>query len=323
MLERTLAKLAAVPAGTWLPEDADCFDREEIQELGAVLGRLVYAPSVLRKQLEAAGVTITRSDRFGELPTVAELEASFAKPSLLSLEGVFPTPDLMRRFLLELEIQAAEFQPPEESASPHQFAWRNGSFSYSDAVAYYAMLRKYRPSTVIEVGSGDSALVAQAALAANGAGRLISITENPPDFLRTLPGLELIEAPIQTVETSFFTSRLGHGDVLFLDTSHTVHHDSDTLHALLRVVPALRHQAYIHLHDINLPGTRSLEEMRDHQVFWNELYLLAAYLMGNPRCSVLYGSAWHMRHNLAGLTAFMAHRYAPGGGSLWFSQGPA
>ncbi|RVT96826.1 hypothetical protein EOD42_10490 [Rhodovarius crocodyli] len=288
--------------------------------MARVLDRLLYAPSVIRKRLEAAGVALTRADRYGALPSIEALEASFAHPSLLRLEEVFPAPAVMRTFLLELEIQAREFHPPAAAPSAEGYGWHNDNFAYSDPLAYYAMLRKFRPRTVIEVGSGDSALVALAALRANGAGRLISVTENPPEHLRGLPGLELIEAPLQSVETAFFTRNLGQGDVLFLDTSHTVKHDSDAVHALLRVVPALRHQAFIHLHDIALPETRPLGEMREHQVFWTEQYLLAAYLRGNPRCSVLYGSAWHMKHNEAGLRAFMAGRFAPGGGSFWFSQ---
>ena len=34
-------------------------------------------------------------------------------------------------------------------------------------------------------------------------------------------------------------------------------------------------------------------QMRDQQVFWNEQYLLYAYLTMNPRTRVVYGSRYH------------------------------
>ncbi len=91
MLEKTLALLADVKPGTYLPDDVECFDPAEIDALGHVLGRLLYSPSSIRRRLQQKfGVTITRADFYSEIPTIAELEQSFTSPSLLKLDGVFP-----------------------------------------------------------------------------------------------------------------------------------------------------------------------------------------------------------------------------------------
>src|SRR5271165_3101114 len=115
MLEKTLAMLADVTPGTYLPDNVPSFDAAELDELGRVLDRLVYGPSSLRRVLqEKFGVTITRADLYGEIPTIAELERSFAAPSLLTLDGVFPPNAEMVAELERLLKVSHEFDPPQE-----------------------------------------------------------------------------------------------------------------------------------------------------------------------------------------------------------------
>ena len=73
-------------------------------------------------------------------------------------------------------------------------------------------------------------------------------------------------------------------------------------------------------HDINLPETLSLRQTRDQQVFWNEQYLLYAYMCGNPRTRAIFGSRYHTRFNPEMLDRFMHGRYKAGGASFWFEQ---
>ena len=60
--------------------------------------------------------------------------------------------------------------------------------------------------------------------------------------------------------------------------------------------------------------------MRDEQIFWNEQYLLYAYMLENPRTEVLYGGAYHSLHSPEELNGFMRGRYKAGGRSFWFTQ---
>ena len=91
MLEKTLAMLAEVRPGSYLPDDVECYDPAELEAFGRLLSRLLYSPSSLRRLLQQKfGVTITRADVYGEIPTIAELERSFASRSLLTLDGIFP-----------------------------------------------------------------------------------------------------------------------------------------------------------------------------------------------------------------------------------------
>lgn len=321
MLKKTLALLADVKPGTYLPDDVECYDPEEIEAFGRLLDRLLYGPSSIRRVLQQKfGVTITRADSYSEIPTVSELERSFAGPSLLTLDGIFPGNDVMVAELERLMTVSHEFDPPAQSSSPGEYAWENTSFSYSDAMAYYAMIRTRKPRTIVEVGGGWQTRIAQMACAKNGMGRIICVDPRPSEFLRAVQGIELVERPVQGVETEFFESALRDGDVLFIDSSHTVKHDSDCLHLYLRILPAIRASIAVQVHDINLPETLSLERMRDQQIFWNEQYLLYAYMCGNPRVRTIYGSRYHSRFNTEMLDRFMHGRYKAGGASFWFEQ---
>ena len=160
MLKKTIAMLSTIAAGTYLPDDVQCFDKAEIDSLATLLAGLVYAPSSLRKALQEQGIAITRADFYSEVPTVAEFEASAAKPSKLILDKVFTDPDYLQEFLAQLNEFAPEFTPPHAEGNEASYFWDNGAFSYSDAMAYYCMIRMKKPKTIIEIGSGASTLVA-------------------------------------------------------------------------------------------------------------------------------------------------------------------
>jgi hypothetical protein len=108
--------------------------------------------------------------------------------------------------------------------------------------------------------------------------------------------------------------------MMFIDSTHTVRHDGDCLHIYLRLLPRVAAAVTVQVKNIYLPETLSLQQMRDQQVFWNEQYLLYAYLMTNPGTRVIYGSRYHVRHNPEMLDQFMHGRYKAGGGSFWFEQ---
>jgi hypothetical protein len=320
VLEKTTAMLEQYKAGTYVPDEVVCYDEAEIQELGQLLAKLVYAPSKLRKKLQSMGITITRSDFYSEIPTIADIEASFERPSRLLLMDPFKEATFLQEFLQDLTAFSADFVPPVKPTREGEYAWESGGFGYSDAMAYYSMIRRFRPKTIVEMGCGISTLIASMACERNGIGRIIAIEPFPAPFLSKIPRVELIQSTAQDLDEEFVNKNLSAGDVFFIDTTHTVKHDSDCLHIYLRILPNIKSEVFVHVHDIRLPGPLPIQMMRDHQLFWNEQYLLYAYLLGNPRTRVLYGSAYHHQSNRDLLDKFMHGRYASGGASLWFSQ---
>ncbi len=76
----------------------------------------------------------------------------------------------------------------------------------------------------------------------------------------------------------------------------------------------------VHVHDVFLPEMMPAEWMRDLGLYWNEQYLLEAYLLDNPRVRVLFGSHYHHLLNGERLKAFMGGKFGCGGGSFWFEM---
>jgi hypothetical protein len=163
-----------------------------------------------------------------------------------------------------------------------------------DAEALYAMLRHLRPTTVIEVGSGHSTLISAAALqrtAEEGRpGRLVALDPAPRlDFPPELASLvEHRAQPIEAAPPELFGA-LGAGDVLFIDSSHVAKLGSDVTRLVLDILPRLAAGVHVHFHDIFLPWEypRRLVEREDK--FWNEQYLLHAFLIGNGSYEVALG----------------------------------
>jgi hypothetical protein len=260
------------------------------------------------------------SNFYSEIPNISDIEASFADGGDTSFDSIFKH-DRLVEFLEELFPYSEEFAPPLDSAEPGEFAWKKGPFSFSDAMAYYCIIRKLKPRTIVEIGSGQSTLIADAACKANGTGRIISVEPYPAGFLGSIESVAtLLARPVQELPPAFFNEHLVDGDILFIDSTHTVKHGSDCIHLYLKVLPHLTRSVFVHVHDIALPRTFPLQDLRDKQCYWTEQYLLMAYLIENRRTEVLYGSRYHFDRNHDRLAAFMRGRYGAGGGSLWFSH---
>ena len=180
-----------------------------------------------------------------------------------------------------------------------------------DASVLHCMVRHFGPSRIVEVGSGDSTRVSAAALARNhrdgSPGELIAIEPHPDPTLRAgIPGVtRLIQQPVQTVPRSVFTD-LRANDVLFLDSSHVARVGSDVLFEIHDVLPRLAPGVVVHFHDIFLPDEYPRSWIQRNRWFWNEQYLLQAFLSFNDSFEILWSGAYFFRERGAELRAAMA-----------------
>jgi predicted O-methyltransferase YrrM len=187
--------------------------------------------------------------------------------------------------------------PRHATADATQYHEENGQFASTDGEVLHCMIRSSRPRLVIEVGSGFSTLITAAALRRNAAegapGELVCIEPYPNAVLRAgVPGLtRLISAPVQKVPLETF-AQLGAGDVLFIDSSHVVAVGSDTTREVLDIVPRLAPGVLVHFHDIYTPIEYPRGWVLDEHRFWNEQYLVEAFLSFNDRFEVLYAGSY-------------------------------
>lgn len=251
---------------------------------------------------------------YSNSPSVEEILESF--------EYREPAPYLDERLFDGARMAAllAELQPFADEFNPGADFWNNSQFTFSDAVAYYCFIRRFRPQTIVEIGSGFSTLVALEAVKRNGAGRLICVEPHPRAFLLDATAnanVELVRRPAQTIE-DLNEWLSADGDFLFIDSTHTVKTGSDCLHLYLRLLPKLRRRTLVHAHDIFLPFGMPQEWLLTKQIFWTEQYLLLAFLTDNPRTRVLWGSAYLQAYHHDALSRWMAGKSMAGGGSFWF-----
>jgi len=184
------------------------------------------------------------------------------------------------------------------------YASLDQSFGEVDGQVLYCMLRRFKPARMIEVGSGASTRLSAAAPLKNASeepGRpacdFTAIEPHPsPDLRAGFPGLtRLIERKVQDVPLETF-AELRENDVLFIDSSHVLAIGSDVQYEFLEVIPRLRPGVLIHVHDIFLPAEYPRRWVLDGR-FWDEQYLLQAFLAFNDRFEVLWAGHWmHLNH---------------------------
>lgn len=256
------------------------------------------------------------------VPTEAEQHESFewAERTPFAHPSVFDR-DRLRDELERLIPFAGEFDPPLEQPDSRTYGWGMGMFGFSDAWAYYAMIRSRGPEVIVEVGSGASTLVALEAVRRNGFGKVVCVEPYPRPFLRELD-VELVETPVQELAPSWFDERLSDGAFLFIDSSHAVRAGSDCVHLYLRVLPDLRSRLAVHVHDFHMPEGTPADWLKT-RVFWTEQYLVYAYLLGSREAKVVYGSVANLLWHPELMNGLMHGRAPAGGASLWFELDPS
>ena len=277
-----------------------------------------------RKKLEEAGVKISPCNFYSSIPSITEIENSYEYADRTippySACGIWGCSATSLKLLQKLTIFSAEFQPPDDGdeVAPKGFFWRNSQFSYADAMSYYAFLRYLKPKRVIEIGSGFSTLVAIDAINRNALGEIIGIEPYPRKFIEESTAVRLHKMPAQNVTSEWLNDNLSDGDVLFIDSTHTVKTESDCLHIYLRLLPRVKRNIYIHVHDVFLPFGMPQKWLQDHHIYWTEQYILLAFLLDNNKASFLYGSSYHEWANKSALKEFMHGSAEAGGSSFWF-----
>ena len=188
---------------------------------------------------------------------------------------------------------------PFRQRAPQEFFYLNRSFGAGDAEFLYSTIRHFKPRRIIEIGSGNSTLMAASAIRRNRAESPAYACEHSCIEPYEMPWLEgigvtVIRRRVEDLDLAMF-GELQANDVLFIDSSHVIRPQSDVLTEFLEIVPSLNRGVLVHVHDIytprDYPEKRLLAEVR----FWNEQYLLEALLCGNRDFRVLaaLNFLWH------------------------------
>ncbi len=228
--------------------------------------------------------------------------------------------DLLRRQFSKFRDECEQL-PTAPTDEPTRFYLNNGLFGGLDALVAYCMVRHFQPRLIIEIGSGFSSLILGEALTKNDEPNLICIDPSPQNFLRqNPPGLRsLIEKRVQDIDVDFF-SQLDPGDILFIDSSHTVKIGGDVNYLFLEVLPRLKPGVIVHIHDIFLPFDYPRDWVMEQFRFWTEQYLLQAFLMFNFDFEVLIANSYLNHYQQEELKATFPPLPSWRGGSFWIRR---
>jgi predicted O-methyltransferase YrrM len=197
----------------------------------------------------------------------------------------------------QLSTYSTELQKLDEQDSCSvKFNFFNDFFFELDAAIYYALLREFKPSKIIEIGCGYSTQMAAIALTRNQQEgqltKLVCIEPYPEPQLAAVDfEFQHINARVETIDLNVF-EQLETGDILFIDSTHTVKFGSDVCREILEILPVIKSGVWIHFHDIFFPYDYPQKWLIEERRAWNEQYMLEAFLAYNPQFEVALANHW-------------------------------
>lgn len=226
-----------------------------------------------------------------------EAHSSYSGLSLEQVQaaGIDFRLESQKQLLLSPEFRAIydELPFPDQKTEGFRYFYLNPAFSYSDAISLFFMLRHFKPSSVIEVGSGySSALMLDTFDRFFDKPPSVTFIEPYPQLLRSLfvdtdhVACRVLESDLQAVPLETFSS-LERDDILFIDSTHVAKSGSDVNYVIAQILPSLRAGVLIHIHDIfsafEYPAAW-IEEGRN----WNEVHLLRSFLQFNNAFEIVF-----------------------------------
>jgi hypothetical protein len=280
---------------------------------------------LVRTGADRTGHDLVGRDYSSPLPDVGALPVS-AEPS--DVRGVDLRLDAAVELLAELAPYLAEFRAPLDGPSPESgFFVRNGAYESVDAEVLYAIIRRFKPARVVELGSGASSHVIWAAHEANrhDARAFEHRIFDPYPFeanpLGPVDGPSIGQVRAERIDDAEITA-LRRDDVLFVDTTHTVKTGGDVTRIVLDLLPQVEPGVLVHFHDIFLPYEYPRAWVVDQRRAYAEQYLLQAFLAFNDSFEVVF-PAHAVARAFPELVSAAIPSFGPGvaPGAFWIRRG--
>jgi len=280
--------------------------------IDALTALMVYPAALLMKQLRVIGIekfpcckkvllrvgVFPILDHYYEpLFDAARLDSGAGKKR--ELKGIDWNLTEQLRLLQSFEFGGELHDVPTSKQDETTFHINNDSFGSGDAEYLYNLIRLKKPKRIFEIGSGNSTLIAAKAVKKNREKesgyhcKHVCIEPYEMPWLEKI-GVSVLRQKVECIPKEFFLE-LAVDDLLFIDSSHIIRPQGDVLYEYLELLPALNSGVIVHIHDIFSPNDYS-NLCQGLGRFWNEQYLLEAFLMSNSEWEIL-GSLNYLQHN--------------------------
>jgi methyltransferase family protein len=247
---------------------------------------------LLKRALARAGYALVPTAHYAvvprdfnsPLPDLERLDGGFWDVPRSTLGIDLAIDDATKLLTDRLAPYIGEFERPADRPG---YTFASSSYGIVDAEILYAVIRWLKPRRLVELGSGASSHFIQMAARRNaGEGRPLDhhifdpypFTASP---LGPVDGPVVTAAATEELEPALFDDLLAAGDVLFVDTTHTVKTGGDVDHILSAILPRLAPGVWIHIHDVFLPYEYPRAWVVDDRRLWAEQYLVQAFLAFN------------------------------------------
>jgi predicted O-methyltransferase YrrM len=222
-----------------------------------------------------------------------------------ALPGVDLNEESQKEFLTYLLNNESGFDIPLKNEPSKRYSADSMSYPYVDGIVLQAMMARYSPGNVFEVGSGSSSGCMIDLSERRGLGTKFTFIEPEPrwclskvlkkqDYEKS--GITILEKRVQEVSAAEFKV-LKRNDILFIDSSHVSKPGSDVNYLLTQVLPLLNSGVIIHFHDIYYPFEYTKEYLLDLKLLWSEVYSVHNFLLFNDSFRILFFSDY-MRFKL-------------------------
>jgi len=206
-----------------------------------------------------------------------------------------------------------------------RYFFENPSYSYSDAIFLYCMIRHLRPRRIVEVGSGYSSCVILDTndLFFNSSIQTTFVDPYPKLLLSLIKesdkqAVRLISRRLQDTDLTIF-EELGSKDILFIDSTHVSKIDSDVNRIFFEILPRLAPGVHVHFHDIFYPFEYPKEWIYEGRA-WTEAYLLRSFLEYNPCFKVVLMNTFLDHFHREWFEREMPLCLKNSGGSIWIRR---
>lgn len=208
---------------------------------------------------------------------------------------------------------------PRDKPSSLGYYLENKNFKSGDAEYWYQIIRTIKPKRIFEIGSGSSTLMAIRAIHSNQMDapdyqcKHVCIEPYEMSWLEET-GVTVVRQKVEDMDVAFF-AELEADDILFIDSSHVIRPQGDVLFEYLELLPTLNKGVVVHVHDIFSPKNYLEQWLINDMRFWNEQYLLEAFLTHNRDWKIV-GALNYLHHNhyeqLRSVAPFLTPEREPG-----------
>lgn len=248
-----------------------------------LVARLGWRGRLSRRILDSAGIAVLRHHYYSPVVFQSDLSADLDAPR--ELPGIDMREEHQVALLSDLSFSA------ECETALAGFDFDNPNFARIDSYVLYSMLRHLQPRRMYEIGSGFSTRVASAALSRNAtACSHLCIEPYEMPWLEQT-GATIVRKRLEDLPLALF-DELEAGDVLFIDSSHTVRPQGDVVREYLQILPRLAPGVVIHVHDVYTPHDVHPYLVVEQRKIWTEQYVMEALLSGGGRFEVMLANYW-------------------------------